>query len=300
MQGAESMNDAWREGASFRTTAAWHRGAVSRFTEPRPVFFALLLILLVLAAALIAPLLTPYGRDDINLGAILAAPSTEHVLGTDELGRDVFTRLIYGGRFTMLVALVSVAIASFIGISLGAAAGYFGGGVDALVTGLVDLFLSVPVFCILLVAASAAGGRLWIIPLMIGCTTWMETARLVRAEILSLRKEEYIEAARSIGLRDISVITRHVLPNIMPPVVVAATVGFAHVMLIESALSFLGFGVQPPLPTWGNMLHNAQTLLRRAPLAAFAPGLMIFAASLCFNSIGEGLRSVLARNGRSM
>jgi peptide/nickel transport system permease protein len=298
MSNAESMNDTFSDGVVPRRAAAVHRGTVSRLIAPRPVFYALLLILLILAAALTAPLLTPYGRDDINLDGILASPSAEHVLGTDELGRDVFTRLMYGGRFTLLVALVSVVIASFIGISLGAAAGYFGGGVDTVVTGFVDLFLSVPVFCLLLVAASAGGGRLWVIPLMIGCTTWMETARLVRAEILTLRNEEYIEAARSMGLHDISVITRHILPNIMPPVVVAATVGFAHATLVESALSFLGFGVQPPLPTWGNMLHNAQMLLRRAPLAAFAPGFMIFAACLCFNCIGESLRSALARIGR--
>ncbi|MCK4236732.1 MAG: ABC transporter permease [Candidatus Krumholzibacteria bacterium] len=275
-------------------------GYIAAFFEFRPATFSLILILLILVVSLLAPVFTPYERDTIDLDNILADPSCNHVLGTDELGRDVFTRLIYGGRFTLLVALLSVAIAVVLGVALGAAAGYLGGPADHFVTGAVDMFLSIPVFLVLLVAASAGGGRLWTIPVIIGVTSWMETARLVRAEFLSLRDENFVEAARSLGVRHITLVIKHILPHALPPVIVAATVGFAQAMLIESALSFLGFGVQPPLPTWGNMLQNAQTYIRKSHMAAFAPGFMILVTCLCFNFVGEGLRSALAREKRSL
>ena len=273
-----------------RTSGGW--GA--RFLAYRPGVYALILIALLAAVSILAPLLTPYGRDILDLDRILSPPAADHVLGTDELGRDLFSRLLFGGRFTLMVAFLSVLIATVIGITLGAAAGYFGGRVDLFVSGLVDLFLSVPVFLVIMVAASAAGGRLWAIPLIIGATSWMETARLVRSRFLSLRTEGFIEAARSLGTSNLDIVTRHMLPNSLPVIIVAMTVGFAQAMLIESALSFLGFGVQPPVPTWGNMLHNAHMLLRQAPAAAFAPGLMIFITSLSFNFAGRGFKAALA------
>ncbi|UCF05730.1 MAG: ABC transporter permease [bacterium] len=269
----------------------------SRCTVPKPVFFALVLIFLIVAVSLLAPLVTPYGRDTIDLDHILTGPSPQHILGTDELGRDLLTRLIFGGRFTLLVAFVSVAIATVIGLTLGTLAGYIGGFADHLVSGAVDLFLSIPVFLVLLLAASFSGGRLWTIPLIIGATSWMETARLVRAEFLSLKGEEFVEAARSMGVNAVSLIFKHMLPHALSPVIVAATVGFAQAMLIESALSFLGYGVQPPLPTWGNMLQNAQIFLRKTPLAAFAPGFMICITCLCIHYVSEGLRYALGHRG---
>jgi peptide/nickel transport system permease protein len=253
-----------------------------------------MLIALILAASLLAPLMTPYGRDAIDLGSILAGPSPAHALGTDDLGRDVLTRLLYAGRFSMLVALCSVAVGLALGLFMGTVAGYFGGAADAAVTMTIDLFLSVPVFLVLLVAASAGGGRLWLVPLVIGGTSWMETARVVRSLVMSLREESFVEAARAAGARDASLIVRHMLPQTFPSVIVSATTGFAQAMLVESALSFLGFGVQPPVPTWGNMLENANVFIRQAPLAAFAPGFMIIITCLSFNNIGEGLRRVLA------
>jgi peptide/nickel transport system permease protein len=259
-----------------------------------PLVYPLMLILLVLAVSLLAPLMTPYGRDTIDLDSILAPPSAEHVLGTDDLGRDVLTRLMYAGRFSMLVALCSVVFAFAVGMVMGTLAGFFGSAIDAAITVMIDLFLSVPVFLVLLVAASAGGGRLWLVPLVIGGTSWMETARIVRSLTMSLKEEGFVEAARAAGARDVSLIVRHMLPQALPSAIVSATVGFAQAMLIESALSFLGFGVQPPIPTWGNMLQNANVFVRQAPLAAFAPGFMIFITCLSFNRIGEGLRRVLA------
>ena len=269
-------------------------GYLGRLFSYRPAFYGALLVATVILMTILAPLLTPYGRDAIDLDAILSSPSADHVLGTDEIGRDLFTRIMYGGRVTLLVALSSIALATCIGLLLGAMAGYFGGFWESLVTAAIDLFMSIPVFLVLLVAAALGGGRVWLIPLIIGSTMWMETARVVRARLLQLKREGYVEAARSLGSNDLSILVRHLLPQALPAVIVAATIGFAHAMLIESALSFLGFGIQPPVPTWGNMLQNAQAFLRTAPLAAAAPGLMIFITCLCFNSIGDGLRRALA------
>ena len=269
-------------------------GYLSRVFAYRPAFYGVLLVAVVILMTLFAPLLTPYGRETIDLDAILSPPSASHVLGTDELGRDLFTRIMYGGRFSLMVALASIALATGIGLLFGALAGYFGGLWENLVTGAVDLFMSVPVFLVLLVAAVLGGGRMWLIPLVIGSTMWMEAARVVRARFLQLKREEYVEAARSLGSNDFAIVFRHMLPQALPPVIVAATIGFAHAMLIESALSFLGFGIQPPIPTWGNILHNAQAFLRSSPLIAAAPGFMIFVTCLCFNFIGDGLRRALA------
>lgn len=267
---------------------------MSRLFSYRPAFYGTLLVAVIMIMTLFAPLFTPYGRDAIDLDEMLSQPSAEHMLGTDEMGRDLMARIMYGGRVSLLVALSSIALATGIGLLFGALAGYFGGFWDNLVTAAVDLFMSVPVFLVLLVAAALGGGRIWLIPLIIGSTQWMETARVVRARLLQLRHEGYVEAARSLGSGDLYILLKHLLPQALPAVIVAATIGFAHAMLIESALSFLGFGIQPPVPTWGNMLQNAQTFLRTSPLVAAAPGLMIFITCLCFNLIGDGLRRALA------
>lgn len=260
---------------------------------------ALALVLLVLVVSLGAPLLAPHGRDAIDLGGILAAPSPAHPLGTDELGRDVLSRLLYAGRFSMLVALCAVAVATGAGMLAGAAAGYLGGGADAAITLIMDLVLSVPVFLVLLVVAAAGGGRLWLIPLVIGAVSWVETARIVRSLVYSLRERGFVEAALAAGASRTRILARHILPETLPAVTVAAAAGFAQAMLAESAISFLGFGVQPPVPTWGTMLQNAQIFIRQAPLAAFAPGFMIFAVCLAFSTLARSLRAGLAIDPRS-
>ena len=269
-------------------------GPWRRFFDDRPASIALMLILLVAGISVLAPLFTPYGANGIDLRNISSAPTPEHVLGTDELGRDLFTRLLYGGRFSLLVSFLSVLTGAAIGIALGSLAGYFRGAVDMAVACLIDLFLSIPVFLVLLVAASAARGSFWVIPMVIGATSWMETARLVRARLMQLEGEEYVDAARSLGVDNAGIVIRHLLPQALLPVTVSATVGFANAMLMESSLSFLGFGIQPPMPTWGNMLSNAQALLRSSPVAAFAPGLMIFMICLSFNLVGNGIKRALA------
>jgi peptide/nickel transport system permease protein len=277
-----------------REPLAGRRRRISGFAAPKPHLFAAVLIGLICTLSLLAPLMTPYERDAIDLDEIFSPPSYRHVLGTDELGRDVLTRLIHGGRFTLLAAMCSVAVAVLIGTLSGALAGYFGGKADALVTTAVDCFLSIPAFLLLLAAAAVGGGRFWIIPLIIGATSWMETARIVRAKVRSLKEEEFAAAARSIGAHDGAIVFRHILPHAAAPVFVAGTVGFAQAMLIESGLSFLGFGVHPPVPTWGNMLENAWEFLHRAPVGAFAPGFMIFITCLSLNLLADAMRRRLA------
>jgi peptide/nickel transport system permease protein len=270
-----------------------------RLIRQRPALYAGLLVLLVALLSILAPLFSPYGRDAMDLEEILAPPSAEHVLGTDELGRDLFTRILFGGRITLLVAFASVVIATILGFALGSVAGYFGGIWDRVVTGAVDLFMSIPVFLILLALISLGGSGIWFIPLVIGATSWMETAKISRARLLSLKRSEFVEAARSLGQGDATLVCRHMMPHALPHIIAAATVSFAHAMLVESALSFLGFGIQPPVPTWGNMLQNAQILLRTSPIVAAAPGLMIFLMCISFNFMGEGLRKALAGDARS-
>ncbi len=261
----------------------------------RLIFWPATMLILIITVSALAPLLGPWDRDAIDLDNISAQLSASHPLGTDQLGRDVMTRLLHGGRFTLMVAFLSVAVALLTGIILGGAAGWLGGAVDRTVSLTIDLFLSIPVFLVMLIAASAAGGKIWLIPLLIGSTSWMETARIVRSRFMQIREEGFVEAARAVGATGPWIVFRHMLPQASGSILVAAAAGLASAMLVESALSFLGFGVQPPVPTWGNMMQGAWMTLRISPLAAFAPGLMIFITCLGFNLLCEGYRRVLAK-----
>lgn len=269
-------------------------GFLKRFMSNRIAVVALIYIILISIVSLLAPFLSTYGRDEIDLQNISGSPSAVHLLGTDLLGRDTFTRLIYGARFSLFVALGSITIATLIGVVLGSLAGFFGGPVDHFVTAVIDVFLSIPVFLVLLVAASAFRGGLIVIPFVIGSVSWMETARIVRVQIQSIKRRGFVEASFTVGERGWIVALKHILPHVASSIAVSATIGFANVMLIESALSFLGYGVQPPVPTWGNMLDSARSVLRTAPMAAIVPGLMIFVTCLCFNLLGKGLKNTLA------
>lgn len=260
-----------------------------------PARFSLILLVFLLAISAAAPLLAPYGRDDMDLDRVLATPSAEHPLGTDELGRDALTRLLYAGRYSILIAAIAVAIATVIGIAAGCAAGYLGGWIDAVVTVAIDFVLSLPIFLVLLVAVAAAGPRMWLVPVIIAASFWTETARVVRSLVFSMRERPFVEAARASGAQGWFLLGRHILPGVLPAAIIASTTGFAQAMIAESAMSFLGFGVQPPVPTWGNMLQQAHLLVREAPIAALAPGFMIFMTCLAFYYAGEGFRRALAQ-----
>lgn len=248
------------------------------------------LLLLLILAAVLAPLISRQDPYTTHLGQITAPPSAAHWLGTDELGRDVLTRLIYGGRVSLLVGVCSMLLAATLGVAYGSISGFFGGTVDALMMRLVDFMLSFPALFVLLILASYRHNSLVNVILYIGFFSWMGMARLVRGQILSLREQDFITAVRSIGASSGRIIVRHLLPNAVAPVIVAATLGVAGAMLTEAALDFLGFGVPPDVPTWGNLMTNAEEYILSAPALAIAPGLVITLAVVSINFIGDALR----------
>lgn len=229
----------------------------------------------------------------IDVSQSLLPPSIAHPLGTDDLGREVLVRMLYGARISLLVGFVAVGISTLIGIILGSLAGYYGGWVDALVMRFVDIMLCFPTFFLILAVIAFLDPSIWNIMIVIGLTSWMGIARLIRAEFLSLRQRDFVLAAQALGASDLRLIFRHILPNAMSPVLVSATLGVAGAILTESALSFLGIGVQPPTPSWGNMLIIGKQTLGSAWWLSVFPGLAILITVLGYNLLGEGVRDAL-------
>jgi peptide/nickel transport system permease protein len=256
---------------------------------------AIVMAMFVLAVA--APML---GRDpgEIEIARRLQAPSWAYPLGTDDLGRDVLTRILYGARISLLVGFVAVGIATAIGIVLGALAGYYGRWVDTLLMRFVDIMLCFPTFFLILAVIAFLDPSIWNIMIIIGLTGWMGVARLVRAEFLSLRERDFVLAARALGAGDGRIIFRHILPNALSPVLVSATLGVAGAILTESALSFLGIGVQPPTPSWGNMLIAGKQTLGTAWWLSVFPGLAILITVLGYNVLSEGIRDAVDPRSR--
>ncbi len=229
----------------------------------------------------------------INIKKSLLPPSWEYFLGTDDLGRDVLLRMLYGARISLLVGFVAVGISTLIGIVLGAVAGFYGGWVDTLLMRFVDIMLCFPTFFLILAVIAFLDPSIWNIMIVIGLTSWMGVARLVRAEFLSLRQRDFVQAAKALGASDSRLIFCHILPNALSPVLVSATLGVAGAILTESALSFLGIGVQPPTPSWGNMLIVGKQTLGSAWWLSVFPGLAILITVLGYNLLGEGIRDAL-------
>ncbi len=262
-----------------------------------------LIVIVVSLARFIAPA-DPNLIDQTNWqGTPLAPGVAGHILGTDENGRDLLSRLMYGGQISLMVASFAVLMELSIGTFLGAIAGYYGGRVDYWIMRLTDVFLSIPLLPLLLVltaivSASSSKASLGVLTIVviIGGLSWMPVARLVRASFLSLREKEFAEAARAVGNSDGRIIFRHLLPNAVAPIIVQGTLEIANVILLESALSFLGFGIQPPTASWGNMLANAESNLQIAPWVAIFPGLCILVTVLAVNYLGDGLRDALDPN----
>jgi len=224
---------------------------------------------------------------------VLMAPSPNHYLGTDILGRDVLSRIIYGSRVSLKVGFVAVGLATLIGLLVGALAGYYGGWVDQCLMRLVDLMLCFPTFFLILAVIALLEPSIWNIMVVIGLTSWMGVARLVRAEFLSLREREFVTAARALGAGDARLIMRHMLPNALAPVMVSATLGVAGAILTESALSFLGLGVQPPTPSWGNILTAGKDNIEIAWWLSVFPGLAILVTVMSYNLLGEGIQEAI-------
>ena len=253
----------------------------------------LIIVLGVTFAAVFAPLIAPFDPNELHLDAILKAPCAEFPLGTDRLGRDVLSRLLYGGRVSLWVGFVAVGISISIGALLGLVSGYFGGLVDEIVMRFVDIMLCFPSFFLILAVVAFLGPSLFNVMVVIGLTSWMGVARLVRAETLTLREREFVSAARLAGTSTWRIMPRHILPNAMAPVTISAILGIGGAILIESGLSFLGLGVQPPQASWGNMLMDGKSVIEEASWLSLFPGLAILITVLGYNLLGESLRDFL-------
>jgi peptide/nickel transport system permease protein len=264
-----------------------------RFRRNRLALSGLVLVSGLFLVSLLAPWLAPFDPNFIDIQAILMPPSSIHLMGTDSLGRDVFSRIIFGSQISLKVGFVAVGLATVIGVFLGAVAGYYGGWVDNLLMRLVDLMLCFPTFFLILAVIAILEPSIWNIMIIIGLTGWMGVARLVRAEFLTLREREFVQAARALGARDGRIIFRHLLPNALAPVMVSATLGVAGAILTESALSFLGLGVQPPTPSWGNILTAGKDNIEIAWWLSVFPGLAILITVMGYNLLGEGIREAI-------
>ena len=264
-----------------------------KFSVNRGALLGAALILTFALAALLAPWLAPFDPLKTSFLAVRKAPSALNWLGTDELGRDLLSRLLWGARSSLLAGVVSVAIALLVGVPLGLVAGYFGGWLDALISRLVEALLSCPFLVLAIALGAFLGPSLGNAMIAIGLSAMPVFARLTRGQVLAIRHEDYLEGARAIGLPDRWILWRYVLPNILSPLVVQATLTIAAAILAEASLSFLGLGQQPPMPSWGSMLNTAKNFMEQAPWMSIAPGVCIYLTVLGFNLLGDGLRDAL-------
>lgn len=266
-----------------------------RFRRNKIAMISLYVFLVLVLLAVFAPLLSPYGRDAINLEIREQPPSAQHIFGTDRNGRDLFTRVLHGGRISLSVGVVASSIQMIIGVVLGSLAGYFGKWVDGLIMRITDMVLSFPFLALAITGAAVLGPSIYNTMIIIGLLSWTETCRLVRGQFLAIKQTEYIEASRALGFNEFRTIYRHMLPNAMAPILISATLIMANAVLVEAALSYLGLGVQPPIPSWGNILEPARSMsvLMRMWWLWLPPGLLIFISVLSINLIGDGLRDAL-------
>ncbi len=264
-----------------------------RFSRNRLAMAGSIVVILLFVVSFLAPWISPYDPGEINLQMVLTAPSKSHLLGTDQLGRDVLSRMIWGSRISLKVGFVATGIAIVIGTILGALAGYYGRWTDTIIMRFVDIMLCFPSFFLILAVIAFLEPSIWNIMIVIGLTGWMGITRLVRADFITLREREFVQAARVIGASDFRIIFIHILTNAMASVLVAATLGVAGAILTESALSFLGIGVQPPIPSWGNILTAGKDNIDIAWWLSLYPGLAILITVLGFNLLGEGIRDSL-------
>lgn len=260
--------------------------------------FGIVIVGFFIIIAIFAPALAPYNPGQIDMENILTAPSNSHIFGTDSLGRDLFSRMVYGARISLLVGFIAVAIAALLGIALGAIAGYFGKWIDTGIMRFIDIMLCFPTFFLILAVIALLEPSIVNIMVIIGATSWMGIARLIRAEILSLKERDFIYAEKAIGSSDFRIIARHLIPNAMAPVLVSITLGIAGAILVESSLSFLGIGIQPPTPSWGNILSEGKAVMGAGWWMMLFPGLAIFITVVGYNLLGEGIRERLLRHGK--
>ncbi|CAG7653732.1 oligopeptide ABC transporter permease [Paenibacillus allorhizosphaerae] len=269
--------------------------AWERFKSNKLALISLFVMAALILLALFAPLIAPYNPADQDLMNRLKPPSKEHWFGTDDLGRDLLSRVLYGSRVSLSVGIFSVLFNVIIGITVGSLAGYYGGKVDSILMRIVDVMLAFPTMFVLITVVTLIRPSLVNIIIVFVAFGWMSKARLLRGQILSVKNREFVDAARTIGMSDFRIIFVHILPNAVAPVIISATLQMGGMILTESSLSFLGLGIQPPDASWGNLLQSAQslTIMTKAPWFPIIPGFMIFLTIMCFNFIGDGLRSAL-------
>jgi peptide/nickel transport system permease protein len=265
----------------------------SRLFRDKLAVIGLIIVLSFFILSVLTPHIAPYDPNIIDVDNILASPSWEHLFGTDDLGRDVFSRMLYGAGISLKVGFVAVGISVIVGVFLGAIAGYYGGWVDIIIMRFVDIMLCFPSFFLILAVIAFMEPSIFNIMAVIGLTSWMGITRLVRAEFLTLKERDFVLAEKTMGASNPRIIFLHILPNAMAPVLVAATLGIASAVLVESALSFLGIGVQPPTPSWGNILTQGQSVLGIAWWLSFFPGMAILVTVLGYNLLGEGIRDAI-------
>ena len=274
---------------------SYYRDVVKRFVSHKLAMAGALIIIIELLCVIILPIvleLDPYTSDPL---AFNAAPSKEHLLGCDDLGRDVFARLLYGGRVSLQVGLISAIISMIIGIPLGLIAGYYGGVWETIIMRTADIFMSFPSMILILVLVAIFGPSVWTVTLVIGVLGWTDFAKLMYANVLSVRNKEYVESAKAIGTKDLKILTSYVIPNAFTPVLINFTFRMAQAIIQESSLSFLGMGVQPPMASWGNILYAAQSIvvLSSRPWQWIPPGILLVLTVCSINFIGDGLRDAL-------
>ncbi len=276
--------------------------ALRRFLKHRMALLGSIILVFMVILIVGAPLFTRFEPTDQNLRNRFQPPSAQHWMGTDDLGRDMWTRILYGGRISLSVGLLAIGVAITVGTIIGLISGYYGGLIDSVLMRITEIFMSIPRLFVLIVMTTflrkldlpwIRPGSFWPIALVIGSLAWMGVARLVRGSTLEMREQEFVTAARMVGARNRRILFRHILPNVSSPIIVSATLGLAGAIISESGLSYLGFGVQLPTPTWGNMLSNTQNQMTTAPWTAIFPGLMIFISVIAINYLGDGLRDAL-------
>jgi len=249
--------------------------------------------ILLILVALLAPVMSPYDPDEQNLSQLLVSPSSQHLLGTDNLGRDIMSRLIWGSRISLMVGIVAVSIAAVLGMTFGIIAGYYGGWIGAVIMRLMDTLLSIPPLLLMLAIAAALGSGLFNVLIAIGVGMFPTYCRLMNSQIITLRHSEFVVAAETIGAKDLRIMLRHLLPNSFPPLLVLITLNMGTAIMMEASLSFLGIGIAPPTATWGAMISNGYLYILTNPLMSFVPGICILSVVLSFNMIGDGLRDAL-------
>jgi peptide/nickel transport system permease protein len=285
------------EAASRPSRSLW-QVAWKRFIRNRLAIASVVFLFLMYLVAIFANVLAPYDPDAVDIFDLHARPSSDHWLGTDENGRDVLSRLMYGSRASMTIGLVAVLISVTVGSLIGSLAGYLGGFADTILMRLTDGMLSIPYFFLVLIVVAVFGSSFRNLIIVIGLSSWMGVARIVRSEVLRYKRFDFVTAAESIGASGPRVLFRHILPHTVPVLIVAASLGVAGAILLESALSFLGLGIRPPQASWGNMLSNSQAYLWQNPILPLYPGFLIFCTVLSYNFLGDALRDSLDPQAR--